>query len=82
MPRLELDQHVNIALGAKIVAQNGAEESQLADMMAPAELRDAISRKSYVHPSAGYSRLMLALLFRSGAAAQVAFDSSRMNRMA
>jgi hypothetical protein len=37
VPRLEFDQHINIGLGAKVLAQHGAEERQPPDMMTPAE---------------------------------------------
>src|SRR5664279_1689032 len=37
---LELDEHVNVALGAKVVAQHRAEERQPPHMMPPAEVRN------------------------------------------
>lgn len=40
MVRLELDEHIDIALGPEVVAQHGAKERQLPDVMAPAEVGD------------------------------------------
>src|SRR5512136_241818 len=39
---LELDQDVYVALRPEVVAQDGAEECQAPDMMAPAKVGDAI----------------------------------------
>lgn len=36
-PRLELDQHVNIAVGREILAQHGAKERQRANVIPPAD---------------------------------------------
>src|SRR3712207_7412556 len=40
---LELDQHVHVAVGAEVVAQHRAEEGELADVVLPAELGDALA---------------------------------------
>jgi hypothetical protein len=41
--RLESDQHVHVAVRAKIVAQHGTEQGELGDPPPVAELRDALS---------------------------------------
>src|SRR5712691_3651489 len=38
--RLELDQHVDVAVGPEIVTKHGAEQRQPPDVMAPAEVGD------------------------------------------
>jgi hypothetical protein len=43
MPGLELDQHVDVARGSEIVAQDGAEERQPPHVMALAELGNPTS---------------------------------------
>jgi hypothetical protein len=42
MPLLKLNQHVNIAIGAKIIPQNRAEERQFANVITTAKLRDLV----------------------------------------
>ena len=44
VPRLELDEHVHVGLGAEVVTQHGAEQRQPADVMAMAELGDLLAR--------------------------------------
>src|SRR2546423_1759037 len=39
-PRLELDQHVHVAVGTKVIAQHRAEEGQPADVVLSAEVGD------------------------------------------
>ena len=43
MPGLEFNQNINVAFGAEVVPQNGPEQSQPADMIAPAKGGDFIS---------------------------------------
>lgn len=52
MPRLELDEHVHVGLGAEVVTQHGAEQRQPADVMAMAELGDLLAgnRDATRHP--------------------------------
>jgi hypothetical protein len=38
MPGLELHEHVDVAIGAEVVPQDGAEEGESPDVVAPAEL--------------------------------------------
>jgi len=52
--RSELDQHVDVALGAEVLTQNGAEEGEPTDAGAPAEssqpLRVDIDLKAHAAP--------------------------------
>jgi hypothetical protein len=61
MPRLKLDQHINVAIRPEIVAQHRAEKGQLSNMMPAAEVgklraidRDpshaGLLRSDFLHP--------------------------------
>ena len=49
VPGLKLHQHVDIAPGTKVVPQNGAEERQSADVIAPAEFSELPFRNGGFH---------------------------------
>src|SRR5437667_12123548 len=42
--RLELDQHVDVAVGPKVVAEHRTEQSQPPDVVAATEIRDLLAR--------------------------------------
>src|SRR6185295_1302371 len=46
---LELDEHVDVALGPEILPQDGAEQGQPADVIAPAELGELVLRYGGLH---------------------------------
>jgi hypothetical protein len=43
VPGLEFNQHVHVAVGAKVVSQNGAEQCELADAMPPTKFAQPLS---------------------------------------
>ena len=43
IPRLELDEHIDIALRTKIVSQHGAEKGESTDMVPAAKLGNLLS---------------------------------------
>src|SRR5438552_7768574 len=47
---LELDKHIYVAIRREVVAEYRAEKGQAANMMAPAEVDDAIVRDFDAHP--------------------------------
>ena len=42
LPRLELHEHVDVALGPEVVAENGPEQGQPADVALPTERGDPL----------------------------------------
>ena len=49
MPGLEFHKHVDVAIGAEVVPQDGAEEGEPPDVVAPAELGEPCFRNGGFH---------------------------------
>src|SRR5260370_1741245 len=55
VPLIELDEHIYVAVRGEVVAEYRAEKGQATNMMAPAEVDDAIVRDVDAHPPRGHA---------------------------